>query len=144
MKILKTHIDSYKSLGFFKWLGFCCVFLTSATLFFTSSNLNYLIFQHGGNYTSSTNALPKHSASLHSYTHEEAGILLTFSSVEETEPSDETSEDKDIQSCFALRSKLLYKPIFSLSSFASFNLSLQKRSKVPLFLLQHSLKIPNT
>lgn len=65
-------------------------------------------------------------------------FLSIFNS--ESEPTDESTEEETIESDFYLIH--YFKHNFLKSSFANFNLSLQKRTTIPFFLLHHSLKIP--
>jgi hypothetical protein len=68
-------------------------------------------------------------------------FLLILSAEEESDPTDESTEEKAIESGFPLHiSRFNYN--FLESSFVSFNLSLQKRITIPFFLLHHSWKIP--
>lgn len=67
-------------------------------------------------------------------------FLSIFSSIEESEPTDESTEE-NIESDFPLHLPA-FNHNFLKSSFASFNLSFQKRINIPFFLLHHSWKIP--
>lgn len=67
--------------------------------------------------------------------------FLSIISAEEVDPTDESTEEKAVESGFPLHiSRFNYN--FLDSSFINFNLSLQKRITIPFFLLHHSWKIP--
>ncbi len=67
--------------------------------------------------------------------------FLSILSAEEVDPTDESTEEKAVESGFPLHiSRFNYN--FLDSSFVNFNLSLQKRITIPFFLLHHSWKIP--
>jgi len=68
-------------------------------------------------------------------------FLYLFSSVEETEPTDENTKEDTIENDFPLHLPS-FNHNFLKSSFASFNLSFQRRITIPFFLLHHSWKIP--
>ena len=68
-------------------------------------------------------------------------FLSILSVGEEVDPTDESSGDDSTESGFPLHiSRFNYN--FIESSFINFNLSLQKRIRIPFFLLHHSWKIP--
>ncbi len=69
------------------------------------------------------------------------GFLSIFSSVEESEPTDESTGEETIESDFPSNTSS-FNHSFLKSSFANFNLSFQKRINIPFFLLHHSWKIP--
>lgn len=69
-------------------------------------------------------------------------FLLILSFAEESEPTNESTGEKTVESDFPLHT-LSFNHSFSESSFAIFNLSIQKRIHIPFFLLHHSWKIPS-
>jgi hypothetical protein len=79
-----------------------------------------------------------------SRTNHEYNLLLLFISAEVSETNDDDQNDKKV---IESGTPLFLLPSFnyskSISSFANFSLSLQKRINIPLFLLHQSWKIPS-
>jgi len=119
---------------------FCGVFLISAALIkgdnFNSDNERINSSFFSSNQESSLNKFFQESgATLPD------NLLLIFSSIEESEPTDESGEEDAIEGHFPLHI-LSFNHNFLKCSFVSFSLSFQKRITIPFFLLHHSLKIP--
>ena len=139
MKILNRNIKISQP---FQLLWIAC------GLFFITS-----IFVKGGNYNSENEKISSSFFKANQQTSQnnffqdwrsplQNNLLSIFFSEEESEPTDESTEDKSIESDFSLYIPFL-KYNFLKSSFANFNLSLQKRITIPFFLLHHSWKIPS-
>ncbi|MES2794678.1 MAG: hypothetical protein V4683_01865 [Bacteroidota bacterium] len=136
MKILNRNIKISPKFKFFEFLGVFCALVFTTSLFL-GNGYKAAIHQ--------TNSNPSNTQNKHfqdSRSTSKANILFAFDSIEESEPTDESSEDEIIESGFSHYFTTIFLHNNLKSSFANFSQSLQKRTKIPFFLLHHSLKIP--
>ncbi len=122
--------------------SFCILLLSISTLLGNNSlkpekqrinSYGYKVNQHNTH-----NKFIQSSRSIHQLI-----SLLALELLEESETNDENTEDDIVESCFQLRASISFDYTILESSFANFNLSLQKRTSIPLFLLHHSWRIPS-
>ena len=125
----------------FKVLGILCGVFFISSIFVKGSSFNA---ENEILKSSSFSASQHHSANI-IFQDWESTLPYDFLSIlsvgEEVDPTDESTGDDSVESGFPLHiSRFNYN--FVESSFINFNLSLQKRIRIPFFLLHHSWKIP--
>ena len=143
MKILSKNITTSRTFKFYEWPWVFCILLISISTLLGNNSLKpakqrinsygYKVNQHNTH-----NNLIQNSRPIHQF-----NPLLVLELLEESETNDENTEDDIVESCFQLRASISFDYTILESSFANFNLSLQKRTSIPLFLLHHSWRIPS-
>lgn len=148
MKILSKNITPSQTFKFHEWPWIFCILLLSISTLLGNNSLKpekqrinsygYKVNQHNTH-----NKFIQSSRPIHQF-----NPLLVLELLEESETNDENTEDDIVESCFQLRASISFdytilESSFLESSFANFNLSLQKRTAIPLFLLHHSWRIPS-
>lgn len=136
MKILNRNNKISPQFKFPELFGVICVLFFTTFLIFESKEVGSQIFN--SNLKSTQN---KHFQG--SKSSNQANILFAFDSIEESEPTDESSEDEIIEGGFQLYLTPEFLHNNLKCSFANFSQSLQKRTTIPFFLLHHSWKIPS-